>query len=122
MDSTWLRFGLSASFLAILATTGCTTRKSVSPPAPSYPAVPLTSVRVLDQLPSPPYEALGTITVQTDADANREKAIADIRQRAGNDGANAIVILSEKVFSWRNEAIRQRLRSRRIVARALRLP
>jgi uncharacterized protein YbjQ (UPF0145 family) len=53
---------------------------------------------------------------------NRDKTITEIRQRAGNSGANAIVIISEKLFSWRNDTIHQRLRTRRIVVRALLLP
>jgi len=117
-----LRFGLSAGLLAILAIGGCTTRKSANPPPPSYPSVPANSVRILERLPSPPYESIGTITVQTDADMNRGKTISEIRQRAGNSGANVIVVVSEKVFSWRNSAIHQRLQTRRIVARAIRVP
>jgi hypothetical protein len=122
MDNTWLRFGLSASLLASMLIVGCTTRKAASPPAPSYPAVSANSVRVLERLPNPPYDVVGTITVQTNADVDREKTIAEIRQRAGNSGANAIVLLSDKVFTWRNETIHQRLRTRRVVVRALRLP
>src|SRR4030088_491402 len=122
MNSQWLRFGLSAGLLAILAIIGCTTRKSAVPAPPSYPTVLASSVRILERLPSPPYELIGTITVQTDADINRDKTIPEIRQRAGNSGANAIVVLSEKLFSWRNSAIHQRLHTRRIVARAIRVP
>jgi hypothetical protein len=122
MDNTWLRLGLIASSLAVLASAGCTTRKPAGPPPPSYPAVPANSVRVLERLPNPPYEVVGTITVQTSADVNRDKTIAEFRQRAGSDGANAIVVISEKVFTWRNETIHQRLRTRRIVVRAFRLP
>ena len=117
-----LRFGLSAGLLAILAIGGCTTRKSASPPPPSYPTVPANSVRILERLPRPPYDLIGTITVQTNADINRDKTISEIRQRAGNRGANVIVVVSEKVFSWRNSAIHQRLHTRRIVARAIRVP
>jgi len=122
MNSPWLRFGLSAGLLAVLATTGCTTRKSAAPAPPSYPTVPANSVRILERLPSPPYDVIGTITVQADADINRDKTISEIRQRAGNRGANVIVVLSEKVFSWRNPAIHQRLHTRRIIARAIRVP
>ena len=122
MNSIWFRFGLSASLLAILAAASCTTRKSAAPPPPSYPAVPANSVQILERLPSPPYDVIGTITVQTDAETTREQAISDIRQRAGISGANVIVVLSDRAFSWRNGAIRQRLHTRRIVARAIRLP
>jgi hypothetical protein len=122
MNSLWLRFSFSAGLLAILAIGGCTTRKSASPAPPSYPSVPANSVRILERLPSPPYESIGTITVQIDADINRDKTISEIRQRAGNSGANVIVFVSEKVFSWRNPAIHQRLHTRRIVARAIRVP
>jgi hypothetical protein len=122
MNSLWFRFGLSASWLAILAAASCTTRKSAAPLPPSYPAVPANSVQILERLPSPPYEVIGTITVQTDTETTREQAISDIRQRAGNSGANVIVVLSDKAFIWRNAAIRQRLHTRRIVARAIRLP
>ncbi len=122
MNSTWIRFGLSASLLAILATASCTTRKSAAPPPPSYPAVPANSVQILERLPNPPYDVIGTITVQTNTETTRDQAISDIRQRAGNSGANVIVVLSDKAFTWRNAAIRQRLHARRIVARAIRLP
>jgi hypothetical protein len=122
MNSLWLRFGLSAGLLAILAIGGCTTRKSAGPAPPSYPSVPANSVRIFERLPSPPYESIGTITIQADADINRDKTISEIRQRAGNSGANVIVVVSEKVFSWRNSAIHQRLHTRRIVARAIRVP
>jgi hypothetical protein len=122
MNSLWLRFSLSAGLLAIVAIGGCTTRKSASPAPPSYPSVPANSVRISERLPSPPYESIGTITVQTDADINRDKTISEIRQRAGSGGANVIVFVSEKVFSWRNPAIHQRLHTRRIVARAIRVP
>jgi hypothetical protein len=122
MESAWLRFGLSASLLAILAIAGCTTRKPAAPPPPSYPAVPANSVRILERVPSPPYEVVGTITIQTSADTNRDKTIFEIRRRAGNSGANVIVVLSEKVFTWRNETIHQLLPTRRIVVRALRVP
>jgi hypothetical protein len=122
MNSLSLRFGLSAGLLAILAIVGCTTRKSPSPPPPSYPSVPANSVRILERLPSPPYESINTIVIQNDASINRDKTISEIRQRAGNSGANVIVVVSEKVFSWRNSAIYQRLHTRRIVARAIRVP
>jgi hypothetical protein len=122
MNSLWFRFGLSASWLAILAAASCTTRKTAAPLPPSYPAVPANSVQILERLPSPPYDVIGTITVQTDAETTREQALSDIRQRAGNSGANVIVVLSDKAFTWRNGAIHQRLHTRRIVARAIRLP
>ena len=112
----------SLSCAVVLATAGCTTRKSAAPAPPSYPTVPANSVRILERLPSPPYDLIGTITVQTDADINRDKTISEIRQRAGNRGANVIVVLSERVFSWRNPAIHQRLHTRRIIARAIRVP
>ena len=122
MNRLCFRFGLSASWLAILAAASCTTRKSAAPLPPSYPAVPANSVQILERLPSPPYDVIGTITVQTDAETTREQALSDIRRRAGNSGANVIVVLSDKAFTWRNAAIRQRLHTRRIVARAIRLP
>jgi hypothetical protein len=119
MNSRWLRVGFSLTLLAILIA-GCTTRKTAGPAPPSYPAVPANSVQVLDRLPSPPYEAIGTITVQTGAEIGRDRTISEIRQRAGNSGANAVVILSEKVFTWRNLITHQRLHTRRIVAQAVR--
>jgi hypothetical protein len=119
MNSRWLRVGFSLTLLAILIA-GCTTRKTAGPAPPSYPAVPANSVQVLDRLPSPPYEAIGTITVQTRAEIDRDRTISEIRQRAGNSGANAVVILSEKVFTWRNLITHQRLHTRRIVAQAVR--
>ena len=122
MNSILFRFWLSASLLAILATASCTTRKSAAPSPPSYPAVPANSVQILDHLPSPPYDVIGTITVQTNTETTRDQTISDIRQRAGNSGANVLVVLSDKAFTWRNAAIRQRLHARRIVARAIRLP
>jgi hypothetical protein len=122
MDNGWLRLGLIAGLLAGMLVAGCTTRKVAAPPPPSYPAVSANSVRILKRLPSPPYDVVGTFTVQTDADFDPEKIIAEIRQKAGNSGANAIVLLSEKVFTWNNETIHQRLPTRRVVARALRLP
>jgi hypothetical protein len=84
--------------------------------------VPANSVRILAHLPDPPYDTIGTITVQTDADSSRDKMISDIRQRAGKSGANVIVVLSEKAFVWYNASIRQRLHTRRIVAQAIRVP
>jgi hypothetical protein len=122
MNSLWLRFSLSAGLLAILAIAGCTTRKSAAPVPPAYPTVPANSVRILERLPSPPYEVVGTIAVQTDANINRDKTISEIRQRAGNSGANVIVVLSEKIFTRRNPTVQQRLHLRRIVVRAIRLP
>jgi hypothetical protein len=112
----------SLSCAVVLAAASCTTRKSAAPPPPSYPAVPANSVQILERLPNPPYDVIGTITVQTDTETTREQAISDIRQRAGNSGANVIVVLSDKAFTWRNVAIRRRLHTRRIVARAIRLP
>jgi hypothetical protein len=122
MNYLWLQFGLSVCLLAVLTTAGCTTRKPAEPPPPSYPAVPATSVRILERLPSPPYDVIGTITVQTDAGIGRDRTISEIRQRAGNSGANVVAVLSEKVFTWRNAAIHQRLHTRRIVAQAIRMP
>jgi hypothetical protein len=122
MNSIWFRFGLSAGLLAVLATASCTTRKSAAPSPPSYPAVPANSVQILERLPNPPYDVIGTITVQTNTETTRDQTISDIRQRAGNSGANVIVVLSDKAFTWRNAAIRQRLHARRIVARTIRLP
>ena len=119
MNGRWFRLGFSLSLLAILAA-GCTTRKPAVPAPPSYSAVPANSVRILERLPSPPFEVIGTITVQTSAETSRDRTIFEIRQRAGNSGANVVVILSEKVFTWRNGTIRQRLHTRRIVARAIR--
>jgi hypothetical protein len=119
MNGRLLRFGLSAGCLVILVA-GCTTRKVAGPPPPSYPAVPASSVQVLDHRPNLPYEAIGTITVQTGAEISRDQTISEIRQRAGNSGANIVVVLSEKVFTWRNGATRQRLRTRRIVVQAIR--
>jgi uncharacterized protein YbjQ (UPF0145 family) len=112
----------SLSCAVVLAAASCTTRKSAAPPPPSYPAVPANSVQILERQPSQPYDVIGTITVQTDTETTREQAITDIRQRAGNSGANVIVVLSDKAFTWRNAAIRQHLHTRRIVARAIRLP
>lgn len=112
----------SLSCAVVLAVASCTTRKPAAPPLPAYPVVPANSVQILERLPSPPYAVIGTITVQADAETTREQAISDIRQRAGNSGANVIVVLSDKAFTWRNGAIRQRLHTRRIVARAIRLP
>ncbi len=112
----------SLSCAVVLAAASCTTRKSAAPPPPSYPAVPANSVQILERLPSPPYDVIGTITVQTDTETTREQALSDVRQRAGNSGANVVVVLSDKAFTWRNAAIRQRLHTRRIVARAIRLP
>ncbi|HZC34817.1 MAG TPA: hypothetical protein VE242_04350 [Chthoniobacterales bacterium] len=122
MASAWRQLGLIACLLFGVLIAGCTTRRPAAPPPPSYPAVPANSVRIMERLPSPPYEVVSTITEQTNAEANRDQTISEIRQRAGNGGANAIVIISEKVFTWRNDAIRQRLHTRRIVVRALRLP
>jgi hypothetical protein len=123
MKHLWIRLGLSVGWLVLLTTAGCTTRKPTAGQLPpSYPAVPTNSVRILAQLPSPPYDVIDTITVQTDAAIGRDKMISEIRQRAGNSGANVIIVLSEKVFIWRNAAIHQRLHTRRIVARAIRLP
>jgi hypothetical protein len=112
----------SLSCAVVLAAASCTTRKPAAPPLPAYPVVPANSVQILEHLPSPPYAVIGTITVQADAGTTREQAISDIRQRAGNSGANVIVVLSDQAFTWRNGAIRQRLHTRRIVARAIRLP
>jgi uncharacterized protein YceK len=111
-----LRLGLSICLSAIILLSGCTTRKTAAPPAPSYPAVPASSVRVLDRLPAKPYDVVNTITVQTSAETDREKIIAEMRQKAGNSGANVMVIVSDKVFTWHNETIHQRLHTRRIVA------
>jgi hypothetical protein len=119
MNGRWLRFGLGAGALAILIA-GCTTRKTAGPLPPSHPAVPANSVRVLDHRPNSLYEVIGTITVQTDAEISRDRTISEIRQRAGNSGANLVVVLSEKVFTWRNVATRQRLHTRRIVVQAIR--
>jgi hypothetical protein len=117
VDSAFRPFAVSL-FLCLIA--GCTTRKAAAPPAPAYPAVPATSVRVLDRLPGPSYDAIGTISVQVNADIDRDRIIADIQKRAGNAGANTIVITSEKVFTHRVETTRQRIRLRRIVAQELR--
>ena len=122
MHRTPLWFGLTAGLLAGILIAGCGTSRKPAALPPSYPAVPTSSVRILDRLPSPPYQIVGTITEQTDAEVNRDKTITEIRQRAGNSGANAIVIISEKLFTWRNDTIHQRLRTRRIVVRALLLP
>jgi hypothetical protein len=119
MNGGLLRLTLSAGWLVILFA-GCTTRKAAEPPPPSYPAVPASSVQVLDRRPNSPYEAIGTITVQTGAEISRDRTISEIRQKAGNGGANIIVVLSEKVFTWRNPTTRQRLRTRRIVVQAIR--
>jgi hypothetical protein len=119
MNRSWLGSSLSAGLLAIMVA-GCTTRKAAGPPPPSYPAVPGHSVQVLDHRPSSPYEAIGTITVQTGAEISRDQTISEIRQRAGNSGANVVVVLSEKVFTWRNAITRQRLHTRRIVVQAIR--
>jgi hypothetical protein len=119
MNGRWLRFGLSAGWLVILVA-GCTTRKTAEPPPPSYPAVPANSVQVLDRRPSSPYVVIGTITVQTDAETSRDRTITEIRQKAGSSGANIVVVLSEKVFTWLNANTRQRLHTRRIVVQAIR--
>jgi len=111
-----LRLGLNTSLSAIILLSGCTTRKTAAPPAPSHPAVPANSVHVLDRLPAQPYDVVSTITVQTRAETNRDKIIAEMRQKAGNSGADVMVIVSDKVFTWRNETIHQRLPTRRIVA------
>ncbi|HZC34590.1 MAG TPA: hypothetical protein VE242_03195, partial [Chthoniobacterales bacterium] len=91
MDSGWRQLGLIACLLFGVLIAGCTTRKPATPPPPSYPAVPANSVRIMERLPSPPYEVVSTITEQTNAEANRDQTISEIRQRAGNGGANAIV-------------------------------
>jgi hypothetical protein len=109
---------LLALFLCLIA--GCSTRKTAAPPPPAYPAVPVAEVRVLDKLPSPPYDVVGTITIQVDADIDRNQTIAEIRKRAGNAGANTVVLLSEKVFPHRIETTHQRIRLRRIIAQTLR--
>jgi hypothetical protein len=108
--------------LFLCLTAGCSTRQTAAPPAPAYPAVPIAEVRVLDKLPSPPYDIVRTITVQVDAGINRDQTIADIRKRGGNAGANTVVLMSEKVFPHRIETTRQRIRLRRIIARTLRVP
>jgi hypothetical protein len=109
-------------WFCLLLVAGCTTRRTAAPPAPTYAAVPAASVRLLDSPPSPPFDAVGTITVQANAEISRDRIIADIQKRAGNAGANAIVIQSEKLFTRRIETTRQRLRLRRIVAQEFRLP
>jgi hypothetical protein len=63
---------------------------------------------------------IGTITVQTDAETSRDRTITEIRQKAGSSGANIVVVLSEKVFTWLNANTRQRLHTRRIVVQAIR--
>jgi hypothetical protein len=115
-------FPVSVIALVLFLISGCTTRRTAAPPAPTYAAVPAASVRLLDSPPSPPFDAVGTITVQANAEINRDRIIADIQKRAGNAGANAIVIQSEKLFTRRIETTHQRLRLRRIVAQEFRLP
>jgi hypothetical protein len=106
----------------VLCLSGCfrkTTR--VAEVRPTFSAVPVSQVRILNAPPSTRFEKLGFITVQQDWAKPPGNAIATVRELAAAKGATAVVFVSSNERSFRN-ADGRRIRDRRITYQAIHEP
>jgi hypothetical protein len=109
---------LAIPLLAHLLVAGCAFHKAPAPPpAPTFPAVPESSIQELRQVPPGGYDKVALITVDAEVGPQLLSAMISARQSAAEKGVNAMVIVSDTEFL--RKAGKRRVKVRRIVYLAI---
>jgi len=80
---------LIGTLLSVLA--GC---ESTTVVGHTYPAVPVSSVKVLYQEPKRPYEVLAFVQSNKSWEMSSSADVADLQKKAGKVGADALIVTS----------------------------
>jgi hypothetical protein len=103
--------------VAWLLAAGCAVHKNAQP-LPTFPPVPVTSLRQLSVLPPPnTYDRIAILTVVAEPGDQLTRSISRIRETAAQKGADALVVLRDTEFS--SKSGNRRLPIRRITYLAI---
>jgi len=108
----------SGVILSITLLAGCAAQREQ--PAPAFPPVPESTVRVLQQVPQIPSKQVGTVTIQQDSSLPIERSYSVVRKIAAEMGADAIFFKSQTKYNFRNGDFRP-MKTRIITFTAVRI-